>query len=212
VLVIVDAISSLGCLPFATDAWDVDVATTCSQKGFMIPPGLAFITFSQRAWDAYGKSNMAKYYFDAGKYKAYAARGQTPFTPAVSLYYGLDLALEMMEQEGMEQITSRHANLAEYTRNRIKDMGLQMLARPSDVSDSVTSVVVPDGIEAAALLAMLNKEYDVVLAAGQGKLMGKIFRIGHLGLVDKADIDAALEALASALDRLGYKRPAATTA
>jgi aspartate aminotransferase-like enzyme len=91
-------------------------------------------------------------------------------------------------------------------------MGLQMLARPSDVSDSVTSVVVPEGIDAATLLAMLNKEYGVVLAAGQGKLMGKIFRIGHLGLVEKADIDSALEALAAALDRLGYKRPAATTA
>ena len=207
ILLVVDAISSLGCLPFATDAWGVDVATTASQKGFMIPPGLAFITLSPRAWQAYAGSKMAKYYFDVGKAKSYAARGQTPFTPAVSLYYGLDLALDMMERDGIEQITSRHAAIGEYTRGLVEDLGLKLLARPSDVSNSVTSVLVPEGIDAAALLSLLNKEYDTVLAAGQGKLMGKIFRIGHMGLVEKSDIRAAVDALASALDRLGYKRP-----
>jgi aspartate aminotransferase-like enzyme len=211
VLVIVDAISSLGCLPFATDTWGVDVATTASQKGFMIPPGLAFITLSPRAWEAYGRSKMVKYYFDVGKAKSYAARGQTPFTPAVSLYYGLDLALDMMEKEGLEQITSRHAAIGEYTRGLVKDLGLKLLARPSDVSNSVTSVLVPAGVDAAALLSLLNKEYDTVLASGQGKLTGKIFRIGHMGLVEKSDIKAAVDALASALERLGYKRPTAVS-
>ena len=209
VLFIVDAISSLGCIPFATDAWDIDVATTASQKGFMIPPGLAFITLSPRAWQAYEKSKMVKYYFDVGKAKSYALRGQTPFTPAVSLYYGLDLALEMMVQEGLEQINARHHAIADFTRARIKALGLGLLAEGRNASDSVTSVIVPEGVKAAELLSLLNSEYDTVLAAGQGKLAGKIVRIGHMGIVDLKDIDAAIDALASGLDRLGFKKPAA---
>jgi aspartate aminotransferase-like enzyme len=208
VLVIVDAISSLGCVPFATDAWSVDVAVTASQKGFMIPPGLAFISLSPRAWDAYGRSKMVKYYFDVGKAKSFAERGQTPWTPAVSLYYALDKALDMMDAEGLEQITSRHAALGDYTRARVQSLGLKLLAGPH-ASNTVTSVLVPEGVEGGALLSMLNKEYGTVLAGGQGKLAGKIFRIGHLGLVERSDIDAAIEALDKALAALGYRRPAA---
>ena len=211
VLLIVDAISSLGCLPFATDAWGVDVATTASQKGFMIPPGLGFITMSPRAWAAYERSNMRKFYMDIGKAKKYAEIGQTPFTPAVSLYYGLDLALDMMYQEGLEQTNARHHAVADYTRNRIKALGLKLLAEGPQASDSVTSVVVPEGVNAKELLAKLNSEHDTVLAAGQGKLAGKIFRIGHMGIVDTKDIDAAIEALATVLEQLGYKKPAAVS-
>lgn len=208
VLLIVDAISSLGCLPFATDAWQVDVATTASQKGFMIPPGLAFVTMSPRAWAAYERSNMRKYYMDLGKCRRYAGIGQTPFTPAVSLYYGLDLALDMMYQEGLEQTNARHHAVAEYTRNKARALGLKILADGPQASDSVTSVVVPEGIDAKQLLSILNKDYDTVLAAGQGKLAGKIFRIGHMGIVDTADIDAAFTALETVLNQLGYKKPA----
>ena len=146
VLYVVDAISSLGCIRFATDAWGVDVATTCSQKGFMIPPGLAFVSLSERAWRAYDTAKMPRFYFDVGKAKAYVARKQTPFTPAVSLYYGLDKALEMMTKEGMEQINARHAATAEYTRGRVKTLGLQLLAEGPYCSDTVTSVVVPAGV------------------------------------------------------------------
>jgi aspartate aminotransferase-like enzyme len=205
-LIIVDAISSLGCIAFATDAWDIDVATTASQKGFMIPPGLAFISLSPRAWAAYEKSKMPKFYFDVGKCVTYAQRGQTPFTPAVSLYYGLDLALEMMEKEGLEQINARHHAIAEYTRAKVKALGLKLLAEGPQASDSVTSVVVPEGVNAAALLAMMQTEDDQVLAAGQGKLMGKIVRIGHMGIVDRADIDAAVASLETCLGKLGYTK------
>ena len=212
ILVIVDAISSLGCLPFATDAWGVDVATTASQKGFMIPPGLAFITLSPRAWKAYESSKMLKYYFDVGKCKSYSEIGQTPFTPAVSLYYGLDLALDMMEKEGLEQTNARHHAIAEHTRQSVKALGLKLLAEGPQASDSVTSVVVPDGVNAKELLAKLNSEYDTVLAAGQGKLAGKIFRIGHMGQVAAEDIDAAVASLDAALGSLGYKKPVAAGA
>jgi aspartate aminotransferase-like enzyme len=209
IIYIVDAISSLGCLPFATDAWGVDVATTASQKGFMIPPGLAFITMSPRAWQAYERSNMRKYYMDVGIAKRYAEMGQTPFTPAVSLYYGLDMALDMMYQEGLEQTNARHHAIAEHTRTRIKALGLKLLAEGPQASDSVTSVVVPEGVDAKQLLSTLNSEHDTVLAAGQGKLAGKIFRIGHMGIVDIKDIDAAVDALATVLEQLGFKKPAA---
>jgi aspartate aminotransferase-like enzyme len=208
ILLIVDAISSLGCLPFATDAWQVDVATTASQKGFMIPPGLGFITLSPRAWTAYERSNMRKYYMDVGKAKRYAEIGQTPFTPAVSLYYGLDLALDMLYSEGLEQTNARHHAVADYTRNRVKALGLKLLAEGPQASDSVTSVLVPEGVDAKQLLSILNSEHDTVLAAGQGKLAGKIFRIGHMGIVDTKDIDAAVDALATVLEQLGYKKPA----
>lgn len=209
ILYIVDAISSLGCLPFAMDQWGIDVAATASQKGFMLPPGLAFLSMSLRAWKAYETSKMGKYYFDIAKYKSYAERGQPPFTPAVSLYYGLDVALEMMMKEGVEGINARHHATAEYTRQKLKGLGLSLLAEGPQSSNSVTSVKVPEGIAAAELLSLLNKEYDTVLAAGQGALMGKIVRIGHMGIVDNKDIDAAIEALESALGRLGYKKPAA---
>jgi aspartate aminotransferase-like enzyme len=212
VLYLVDAISSLGCIPFATDAWGVDVATTCSQKGFMIPPGLAFITLSPRAWAAYETAKMPRFYLDVALYRDYAKRGQPPFTPAVSLYYGLDHALAMIEAEGFEQVHGRHHDVAEYTRNRVRGLGLQLLARGNEASDTVTSVVIPEGVNAAQLLALLNSEFDTVLASGQGKLTGKIVRIGHMGIVDKADIDAAVNALSVALERQGYKRPAASNA
>jgi aspartate aminotransferase-like enzyme len=212
ILYLVDAISSLGCIPFATDAWGVDVATTCSQKGFMIPPGLAFITLSPRAWAAYETAKMPRFYLDVALYRDYAKRGQPPFTPAVSLYYGLDHALAMIEAEGFEQVHGRHHDVAEYTRNRVRDLGLQLLARGNEASDTVTSVVIPEGVNAAQLLALLNSEFDTVLASGQGKLTGKIVRIGHMGIVDKADIDAAVDALGVALERQGYKKPAASNA
>jgi aspartate aminotransferase-like enzyme len=152
ILYLVDAISSLGCINFATDAWSVDVATTCSQKGFMIPPGLAFITLSDRAWKAYETARMPKFYLDVGLYRDYAAKGQPPFTPAVSLYYGLDLALGMMESEGFEQVYARHHNIAEYTRGKVRGIGLELLAVGKEASDTVTSVKVPEGVSAADLL------------------------------------------------------------
>jgi len=210
ILYLVDAISSLGCIPFATDAWGVDVATTCSQKGFMIPPGLAFITLSPRAWAAYETAKMPKFYLDIGQYREYAKKGQPPWTPAVSLYYGLDMALEMIESEGFEQVNARHHDIAEYTRGKVRDLGLSLLAVGKEASDTVTSVVVPNGVSASDLLKVLNSEFDTVLASGQGKLTGKIVRIGHMGIVDKADIDAAIEALAVALQRQGYKKPASS--
>ncbi len=172
----------------------------------MIPPGLAFITMSERAWAANEVSNMPKFYFDLRQYREYAKKGQPPWTPAVALYYGLDKALDMIVDEGFEQVGARHHAIAEYTRNKVKALGLELLAVGDEASDTVTSVRVPEGVSAAELLAMLNSDYDTVLAAGQGKLAGKIVRIGHMGVVHESDIDAAVDALDAALGRLGLQK------
>jgi aspartate aminotransferase-like enzyme len=150
---------------------------------------------------------MPKFYLDVKKYKTYSDRGQPPFTPAVSLYYGLDKALDMIAGEGFEQVAARHAHIGEYTRQKARELGLEMLAKGPEASNTVTSIRMPEGIDAAEILKILNSEYDTVLAAGQGKLMGKIVRIGHMGIVDEADINSAILALEAALDRLGYKKP-----
>lgn len=209
ILYLVDAISSLGCVPFQMDTWGIDVATTCSQKGFMIPPGLAFLSMSPRAWKAYETSTLPRFYLDAKKYKEFADKGQPPFTPAMSMYYGLDTALEMLASEGFEQVYARHAAIGEYTRQKARDLGLEMLAKGPEASNTVTSIRMPEGINATEVLKTLITEYDTVLAAGQGKLAGKIVRVGHMGIVEESDIDAAMAALEAAMEKQGYKKPAA---
>lgn len=209
ILYIVDAISSLGCVDFNMDGWDVDVASTCSQKGFMIPPGLAFLTFGPRAWAAYETAKMPRFYLDIKKYKDFADRGQPPFTPAVSLYYALDKALDMLSAEGFEQVNARHVAIGDYTRQKARELGLEMLAKGPEASNTVTSIRMPEGVNAAEVLKTLIVEHDTVLAAGQGKLSGKIVRIGHMGIVEESDIDAAMAALEAALEKQGYKKPAA---
>jgi aspartate aminotransferase-like enzyme len=207
-LLLVDSVSGLGSLPCPVDAWDLDVVVSGSQKGWMVPPGLAFMSMSPRAWAAHARATMPRYYFDAARARDAQAKGQTPWTPALSLFYALDVALDLLEQEGWEQVYARHARIGAYTRRGVKALGLELLADERVASDTVTAVKVPDGVDAAALRRLLREDYGVVLAGGQGALSGKIVRIGHMGLVSEADIDAALTALGQALTRLGF-RPAA---
>lgn len=206
-LLLVDAVSSLGAIPLETDAWGLDVVVTGSQKGWMVPPGLAFVSVSQRAWEAYREAKMPRFYLDLGRHKEALERGQTPWTPALSVLFGLDVALEMMEAEGLENIFARHARIGEMTRQGVKALGLRLLADERYASNTVTAVVVPDGVDERALRRLLEDEYGVVLAGGQGKLSGKIFRIGHLGWVTEEDIRDTLDSLAQALPRVGYQLP-----
>ncbi len=204
-LLLVDAVSSLGAIPLEMDGWGLDVVVTGSQKGWMVPPGLAFVGVSDRGWKAYETAKMPHFYFDLGKHRGSQAKGQTPWTPTMSVFFGLDVALERMEVEGLERIFARHARMANMVRQGVKRLGLRLLCEDERfASDTVTAVKCPDGIEVSALRNLLEDEYGVVLAGGQGKLSGKIFRIGHLGLVEEADIRQALEALEQALAKLGY--------
>jgi aspartate aminotransferase-like enzyme len=208
-LLLVDAISSLGAIPFDTDGWGLDVVVTGSQKGWMVPPGLAFIALSDRAWKAYEQSTMPRFYFDAARHRDSLAKGQTPWTPTMSIFFGLDIALGRMADEGLERITTRHARIGRFTREGVKSLGLELLCQDEQyASDTVTAIKCPEGVEVSALRNLLEDEFNTTVAGGQAKLMGKIFRIGHLGLVEEADIRATLEALERALPKLGYKLPA----
>ena len=210
-LLIVDSISGISSLPFYTDEWGCDVVMSGSQKGYMIPPGLAFVSVSPRAWDAFKEAKMPRFYWDFGRAKSYLERGQTPWTPAVSIFYGLDAALEQMMEEGMENIFQRHARIAQKTRDGAKGLGLSLFADERYASNTVTAVDVPEGVDPRALLQQLQSDHDVVLAGGQGSLDGKILRIGHLGHVTEEDISLVMEALSSVLPKVGFQ-PASSPA
>ena len=209
-LLLVDAISSLGCVPVLVDEWRCDVVATASQKGLMVPPGLSFISLSEEAWTARQHATLPRYYFDLQAAQRYLERGQNPWTPAVSLFYGLDVALDMLLAEGMENVFSRHTRIADITRSGVKALGLGLVADESHASDTVTAVRVPEGVESGKLSEILRAEHSVVAAPGQGELQGKVFRIGHMGLVSDEDIQEVLRALEATLPKLGFTAARAT--
>ena len=200
-LLLVDAISSLGCINLPTDDWNCDIVVTASQKGWMVPPGLAMVSVSEKAWQAHAKAKMPHYYWDFSKAKDYLQKGQTPWTPAISVFYALDVTLDLMLSEGLDNIFARHARVAQTARNGVKSLGLSLFPDEKYASNTVTAVNAADKIDVPKLIQMLQKEYEVILAGGQQKLSGKIFRIGHLGLVYEKDIKSVLEALSKALPR-----------
>jgi len=209
-LVIVDAVSSLSSIPVKVDAWGLDVVVSGSQKGWMLPPGLAFVALSERAWEASKTATMPRFYFDLAKTRDAQAKGQTPWTPALSIYFALDVALDMLEAEGWEQVYARHQVCADLTRAGVKRLGLELLADQRFASNTVTAVKAPQGMDVSLLRKTLREQHGVVVGGGQAELTGKIFRIGHLGLVQEDDIKATLDALEAALPVAGF-RPAVAT-
>jgi aspartate aminotransferase-like enzyme len=208
-LLIVDAISSLGSIRLAMDAWNIDVVAAASQKGWACPPGLAMIAMSERAWKASGEAKMPRFYFDLREARSSLKKGETPWTPAVGLVYGLDHALQKMLARGDMTATYQfHAKIAQYTRDGLTKLGLKLVATDlKHASNTVTACYLPDGVTDTALLTMLMQDYHVVVAEGRGLLAGKSFRIGHMGYVTEKDIDEVLNALKLALPRLGHKLP-----
>ena len=203
-LLLVDCVSSLGSIPMEMDEWGLDAVVTASQKGWLSPPGIAMAALSERAWAATETSTMPSFYFDLGKHSEYASRGQPPWTPTLPVLYAMDAALPLMAAEGPEAIYAKHHRFAVWTRNVVRAMGLQLLAEERYASDTVTAVRVPDGIDVRELSRTLREEHDVVIAAGQGKLATDIFRIGHLGWLDEAEMSACFAALKAALTALGF--------
>jgi aspartate aminotransferase-like enzyme len=206
-VLIVDAISALGSCELDTDGWGVDVVVAGSQKGLMIPPGLGFISVSEKAWKKVKTSNIPKYYFDFNKYKKAAEKTDTPYTPAISLIIGLREALAMIRAEGLDAVMARHKKLAEATRQAVKALGLELFAK-SGHSESITSVKVPQGVDGGALVKKMRDEYGVVIAGGQGDMKGKVFRIAHMGYMNEFDCVVGIAALECALLSLGYKTAA----
>ncbi len=210
-LLLVDAISSLGSIELPMDAWDLDVVLAGSQKGWMCPPGLAMISFSERALKAAETSKMPKFYFSVAEARKSLKNGQTPWTPAVSIMYGLDFALrKMLDGRDMQAVYAFHKEIAGYTRAGLIKMGLNLVAKnEKQASNTVTAAFVPEGITDEALLTMLREQYDIIAAEGRGLLAGRVFRIGHMGYVTKDDIDGVFAALREALPNLGFTPPAA---
>jgi aspartate aminotransferase-like enzyme len=198
-LLLVDAISSLGCIDLPTDKWHCDVVVTASQKGWMVPPGLAMVSVSERAWHAHAQAKMPRYYWDLGNARDFLQKGQTPWTPAISIFYALNITLDLMLSEGLAGIFARHARVGKVARDGVKSLGLSLFADERYASNTVTAVNVPDEIDASKLVKTLRDEHQVVIAGGQQKLSGRIFRIGHLGLVHENDIRSVLEAISKAL-------------
>lgn len=204
-VLIVDSITGIGAVDCKTDEWGLDVVMTGSQKGLMLPPGLAACTVSAKAWRAYERSTLPKFYFDWMKYKKNIEKDTTPFTPAVTLVLGLNIALNMIREEGIENTIARHSRLAEATRRGCEALGLKLFAPPEGRGSAVTPVWVPEGVDGKAIVKILKDKYGITIAGGQDDYAGKIFRIGHLGYFGDFDIITTLAALEMTLSELGYE-------
>ena len=207
-LIVVDAVSSLSSIPLEMDLWDLDVVFTGSQKGWMVPPGIMMIAGSERAWKAHKEAKLPRFYWDwTAARKVLETSWQHPSTPPVSLMYALDVALEMMLDEGRDAIFERHVKAGEYVRGRALAMGLELLATdPRYASSTVTAIKTPEGIETKALLKKLRESDNVVLADGQDHYKGKIFRIGHLGYFSQEDLEVAMDTVEKRLGELGFHK------
>ena len=204
-LTIADCVTSLGATNVPMDAWGLDVVASGSQKGYMMPPGLSFVAMSSRAWEAYERSDLPKFYLDLGPYRKTAAKNSNPFTPAVNLYFALEAALEMMQAEGLKAIFSRHARHRAAAQAGMKAMGLPLYAAEGYGSPAITAVA-PEGIDAEQLRKAVKDRFDILLAGGQDHLKGQVFRIGHLGFVCDRDVLSAVAAIESTLQSLGLHK------
>lgn len=202
-LIIVDAVSSLGAVELKMDEWHLDVVFTGAQKALMLPPGLGFLALSKKAWEAQAVSTLPKYYWDATLLKKSLAKWQNPYTPAVSLLYGLAESLTMIEEEGLAAIFRRHELIGQAMRAGVEALGLELFAESAAASNTVTAVLAPEGIEAAKIQTYMREVQGIILSGGQQQLAGKIFRIGHLGYVVPTDALLVIGALEMALTALG---------
>lgn len=203
-LIVVDGVSSIACVPFYMDEWGVDVVITASQKGLMLPPGMGIVALNNKAWTKVNVSNLPKWYWDFSAVKNAMDIGQFPYTPATSLFYGLEESLELLEEEGLDQVWARHHRNASLVRTAGQALGLKRLANDEAASDTVTAFWLPEGINYPDLSKYLLDQYSVVIGGGLGKLQGQIFRIGHLGALDVPEVLAIMGCVELALIALGY--------
>lgn len=211
-LLMVDAVSSLGAIPLETDAWGVDVAVTGSQKALMSPPGMAFLSVSDRAWDAAERATLPRFYFDLRKVRAEIRKPipSTPFTAAVSVVYAVHAALRLIRREGLPQVFARHRRIARMVRAGVRALGLSTLPEDAWAVDTVTAVRMPDEIDAKAVAERVREDYGVIVATGIGPLEHTVIRIGHLGYTSAESLLTGLEALGRVLSDMGH--PADTAA
>lgn len=205
-LSVVDGITSLCAMEFKTDEWNIDVALSGSQKGFMIAPGLSFLTASEEAFKMHEKCKYPSFYFNWKEHKKSLAKDTTPFTPAVNLITSLHASLKMIKEEGIENVNKRHKKLSLALRAAIKTIGLKLFVEDdNNASYAITSILPPEGITVPDIRKTLKDDYDIIVANGQGSLENKIFRMGTLGFVCERDLIMAVGALEASLIKLGYK-------
>jgi aspartate aminotransferase-like enzyme len=202
-LFIVDAISALVAHDLKTDAWAIDIMIGGSQKGVMLPPGLAFVSVSEKAWAKAETSTMPKFYFNFKKERENLAKNQTNFTSPVTLIIGLNESLKMLQAEGLEKVFKRHEWLANATRKAVQAIGLEVYPRESP-SNAVTAIMAPQGIDGQAVYKNLREKYGITAAGGQDKAKGKIFRIAHLGYADRFDVITAIAGIEMVLKGMGH--------
>lgn len=201
-LFVVDGISGLGAEKCYPDDWGIDCFLTGSQKGIMLPPGLGFISLSPKGWEVAEKSNSPRFYFDLRVYRKALEKEDTPYTPAISLLFQLNEALKIIRAETIEKVWARHAWLAKATRAAVQTLGLELFAkRPGNV---LTSVKTPAGVDGERLVKEMRDDLGVTIAGGQEDMKGKMFRVAHLGYMDRFDITTAISALEIALKRQGF--------
>ncbi len=203
ILLVVDGITGLGVFPLPMDEWGIDAMITGSQKALELPPGLALVALSEKAWKFADQSQCPHFYFDLKKERKNLANQTTAFTPAVSLVIGLRTVLKSIKEEGLENVHKRHNRLARATRAAAKALGLKMIA-PDAPADSATGVFLPEGIDGGKIVKCLRDDFGVTLAGGQDQWKGKIIRIAHLGYVDTFDTIIAISAIEMALKKFGH--------
>ena len=201
-VLVVDAISGLGGEHFLADKWGVDIVVAGSQKALMLPPGLSFVSISQKAWRLVEQVNNPRYYWSFAKAKAALDKDQTPFTPAIALVVALRESLLTIRQESIEKVIQRHQVCASAMRSGVQALGLCVLGDPP--ANTLTAIELPQGVSEKQLSAVLRDDFGVLVAGGQARLAGKIVRMAHMGWVDALDVISSISALEMSLHRLGY--------
>jgi serine---pyruvate transaminase len=202
-LVVVDAVSSLGAVPLETDVWGLDVVVAGSQKALMTPPGLSVVTVSRAAWERSRSASLPRFYLDWERMRASLETGSTPFTPAVTIVAGLDVALGLILEEGLDAAFARHLALGRACREGAKAMGLELFSPDEDRSAIVTAILTPTGVDARELVLALRDRFGITVAGGHGELGSKMFRVGHIGYYDVFDVTTVLAAVEALLVESG---------
>jgi aspartate aminotransferase-like enzyme len=202
VLLCVDAITAVGVFEVPVDQWGIDVTVVGSQKALMLPPGLAIVVASDKAWKAQERANLPRFYLDLVRERKSQDKGETAFTPAVSLVVGLREALRMLKEETLPGVWNRHERLAKATRAAAGGIGLELFS--SSPTNAVTAYRVPTGLDGAAIIKQMRTRYGITIAGGQDHLKGKILRIAHIGYISEFDIITAISGLEMTLSDLGY--------
>jgi len=204
-ILVVDAVSGLGVTEMNMDKWGVDIAVSASHKGFMLPPGLAFVAVNNKAYKLVENSNSPRYYFDFRKAKKAFEKTDTAFTPAIGIIVALTESLKIMKHTGLDSLLAQYARLAQGTRLAAKALGLTLLADENCISNVLTAINLPESVDGEKVVKTMRDTYGISIAGGQGHLKGKIVRIAHMGCVDEFDILAGFTCFEKVLKECGYE-------